>query len=229
MPFTEDNYEKALISLFEGMGYQYLYGPNIERDYYVPYYEAQLEESLQTVNPKKPHAAIHEAIIKLRNIDMGSLAQRNETFTDYLQHGIEVSYFNGKEMCNEMVYLIDFEHTDKNTFQVINQWTFIENAEKRADIIVFVNGLPLVVVELKSPSREETDASEAYLQLRNYMKDIPSLFAFNMFCVMSDMALSKAGTITSKEDRYMEWKTKDGNYESTEFVDYDTFFEAILR
>ena len=229
MPFTEDNYEKALISLFEGMGYQYLYGPNIERDYYVPYYEAQLEESLQTVNPKKPHAAIHEAIIKLRNIDMGSLAQRNETFTDYLQHGIEVSYFNGKEMRNEMVYLIDFEHTDQNTFQVINQWTFIENAEKRADIIVFVNGLPLVVVELKSPSREETDASEAYLQLRNYMKDIPSLFAFNMFCVMSDMALSKAGTITSKEDRYMEWKTKDGNYESTDFVDYDTFFEGIFQ
>ena len=229
MPFTEDNYEKALISLFEGMGYQYLYGPNIERDYYVPYYEAQLEESLQTVNPKKPHAAIHEAIIKLRNIDMGSLTQRNEIFTDYLQHGIEVSYFNGKKMRNEMVYLIDFEHTDKNTFQVINQWTFIENAEKRADIIVFVNGLPLVVVELKSPSREETDASEAYLQLRNYMKDIPSLFAFNMFCVMSDMALSKAGTITSKEDRYMEWKTKDGNYESTEFVDYDTFFEGIFQ
>lgn len=229
MSFTEDNYEKALIFLFEGMGYQYLYGPDIERDYYVPYYEAQLEESLQTVNPKKPHAAIHEAIIKLRNIDMGSLTQRNETFTEYLQHGIEVSYFNGKEMRNEMVYLIDFEHTDKNTFQVINQWTFIENAEKRADIIVFVNGLPLVVVELKSPSREETDASEAYLQLRNYMKDIPSLFAFNMFCVMSDMALSKAGTITSKEDRYMEWKTKDGNYESTEFVDYDTFFEGIFQ
>lgn len=229
MPFTEDNYEKALISLFEGMGYQYLYGPNIERDYYVPYYEAQLEESLQSVNPKKPHAAIHEAIIKLRNIDMGSLTQRNETFTDYLQHGIEVSYFNGKEMRNEMVYLIDFEHTDKNTFQVINQWTFIENAEKRADIIVFVNGLPLVVVELKSPSREETDASEAYLQLRNYMKDIPSLFSFNMFCVMSDLALSKAGTITSKEDRYMDWKTKDGNYETNEELHYDTFFEGIFQ
>ena len=229
MPFTEDNYEKALISLFEGMGYQYLYGPNIERDYYVPYYEAQLEESLQTVNPKKPHAAIHEAIIKLRNIDMGSLTQRNETFTDYLQHGIEVSYFNGKEMRNEMVYLIDFEHTDKNTFQVINQWSFIENAEKRADILLFVTGVPVVVMELKSPSREETDASEAYLQLRNYMKDIPSLFSFNMFCVMSDMALSKAGTITSKEDRYMDWKTKDGNYETNEELHYDTFFEGIFQ
>ena len=229
MSFTEDNYEKALISLFKGMGYQYLYGPDIERDYYVPYYEAQLEESLQTINPKKPYAAIHEAIIKLRNIDMGSLVQRNETFTDYLQHGIEVSYFNGEEMYSDMVYLIDFEDTNKNTFQVINQWTFIENAEKRADIIVFVNGLPLVVVELKSPSREETDASQAYLQLRNYMKDLPSLFTFNMFCVMSDMALSKAGTITSKEDRYMEWKTKDGDYESTEFADYDTLFEGVFQ
>lgn len=83
-------------------------------------------------------------------------------------------------------------------------------------------------MELKSPSREETDASEAYLQLRNYMKEIPSLFIYNVFCVMSDMACSKAGTITGKEDRYMEWKTKDGDYESTEFADYDTFFEGIF-
>ena len=229
MPFTEDNYEKALISLFEGMGYQYLYGPNIERDYYVPYYEAQLEESLQTVNPKKPHAAIHEAIIKLRNIDMGSLAQRNETFTDYLQHGIEVSYFNGKEMRNEMVYLIDFEHTDKNTFQVINQWTFIENSKKRPDIILFLNGLPLVLVELKSPSREDTDASQAYRQLRNYMQEIPSMFIYNAICVMSDQLMSKAGTITSGEDRFMEWKTKDGNYENTQYAQFDTFFEGMFQ
>lgn len=86
-----------------------------------------------------------------------------------------------------------------------------------------------MVMELKSPSREETDASEAYLQLRNYMKGIPSLFIYNVFCVMSDMACSKAGTLTSKEDRYMEWKTKDGDYESTDFADYDTFFEGIFQ
>ena len=229
MSFTENNYEQALIPLFENMGYQYLYGPDVERDYYTPFYEAQVETSLHQINPKKPLGAIHEAMLKLRNIDTGSLAQRNETFTDYLQNGIEVSYYDGKEMRNDMVYLIDDINIERNCFQIINQWTYIEQAEKRADIIVFVNGLPLVVVELKSPSREETDASEAYLQLRNYMKDIPSLFSFNMFCVMSDMALSKAGTITSKEDRYMEWKTKDGNYESTEFVDYDTFFEGIFQ
>ena len=149
---------------------------------------------------------------------------------DYLQHGIEVSFFDGKEQRNDIIYLIDYndKNIKRNDFKVINQWTFVENSEKRADIILFVNGLPLVVIELKSPSREETNVSEAYLQLRNYMKEIPSLFVYNVFCVMSDMACSKAGTITSNEDRYMEWKTKDGKYESSQFIDYDTFFEGIF-
>ncbi len=229
MSFTEDNYEKAVIALFEQMGYRHQYGPDIERDYYTPFYEEQLLLSLGNLNREKPQAAIQEAVAKLKSIDTGSLTQKNELFMDYLQHGIEVSYFDGKEQRNDLVYLIDYAHTERNDFQIINQWTFVEHAEKRADIVVFVNGLPLVVIELKSPSREETDASEAYLQLRNYMRDIPSLFVYNVFCVMSDMACSKAGTITSKEDRYMEWKTKDGDYESTDFADYDTFFEGIFQ
>lgn len=228
MSFTEGSYENALITLYENMGYQHLYGPDIERDYYVPFYEEQVLNSLTTINPSKPQTAIHEAIAKLKDIDTGSLTQKNELFMDYLQHGVEVSYFDGKEQRNEIVYLIDYEHINRNDFQIANQWTFVENSEKRADMIVFINGLPLVVIELKSPSREETDASEAYLQLRNYMKEIPSLFIYNVFCVMSDMACSKAGTITSKEDRYMEWKTKNGDYESTDFADYDTFFEGIF-
>ena len=209
MPFTENNYEKALIALFENMGYQYLYGPNIERDYSLPFYEEQIIDCLYSVNPKKPSTAIQEAVAKLKNIETGSLVQKNELFMDYLQHGIEVSYHNGKEMCHEIVYLIDYKNVERNQFQIINQWTFVEHSEKRADLVVFINGLPLVVIELKSPSREETDASEAYRQLRNYMMEIPSLFIYNVFCVMSDMACSKAGTITGKEDRYMEWKTKD--------------------
>lgn len=230
MPFTEGNYEKALIALFENLGYQHQYGPNIERDYYVPFYEEQLIESLTTINYGKPRPAIDEAISKLKDIEIGSLPQRNELFMDYLQHGIEVSFFDGKEQRNDIIYLIDYndKNIKRNDFKVINQWTFVENSEKRADIILFVNGLPLVVIELKSPSREETNVSEAYLQLRNYMKEIPSLFVYNVFCVMSDMACSKAGTITSNEDRYMEWKTKDGKYESSQFIDYDTFFEGIF-
>lgn len=230
MSFTENNYEKALIALFENLGYQHQYGPNIERDYYVPFYEEQLIESLTTINSGKPRSAIDEAISKLQNIELGSLAQRNELFMDYLQHGIEVSFYDGKEQRSDIIYLIDYnrKNIDRNDFKVINQWTFVENSEKRADIIVFINGLPLIVIELKSPSREETNASEAYLQLRNYMKEIPSLFIYNVFCVMSDMECSKAGTITSKEDRYMEWKTKDGIYESSQYIDYDTFFEGIF-
>lgn len=228
MSFTEDSYEKALIALFENLGYQYLYGPNVERDYYTPFYEEQLLASLCAINPNKPQIAIKEAVAKLRDIDTGSLVQKNELFMDYLQHGIEVSFHDGKEQRHEIVYLIDYEHINRNCFQVINQWTFVEHSEKRADIIVFINGLPLVLAELKSPSREETDASEAYLQLRNYMREIPSLFVYNVFCVMSDMACSKAGTITSKEDRYMQWKTKDGKYEDNEYVNYDVFFEGMF-
>ena len=110
-----------------------------------------------------------------------------------------------------------------------NQWTFIESSNKRPDIILFINGLPLVVMELKSPSREETDASEAYRQLRNYMHEIPSMFIYNAICVMSDHLVSKAGTITSGEDRFMEWKSKDGNRVNDKFAQFDTFFEGIFE
>ena len=103
-----------------------------------------------------------------------------------------------------MVYLADYVNVERNTFTVANQWTIIENSEKRPDVIVFLNGMPVVVFELKSPSREETDASEAYTQLRNYIHEIPSLFVYNAFLVMSDLAISKAGSITAGEDRFME-------------------------
>ena len=226
---TEREYENALLELLDNLGYDHLYGPEIERDYRVPFYEAQLSHSLMLVNPTKPAAAINEAIRKLRDIDSGTLVQKNEQFMDYLQNGVEVSYMHKGETINDIVYLIDFAHPDRNTFQAINQWTFVEKSEKRADIMIFVNGLPLVLVELKSPSREETDASAAYRQIRNYIQEIPSLFIYNVFCVMSDMALSKAGTITSKEDRFMEWKTKDGLEETKDFIDYDTFFVGMFK
>ena len=227
--FTENEYEKALLELFRGMGYEVLYGPEIERDYKVPFYGEQLLSSIRTINPDMPADAIAEAVKKLQSIDSGSLVQKNAQFMDYLQNGIEVSYYKEGEVRHGIVYLVDYLNYSRNTFQAINQWTYVENSEKRADIIVFVNGLPLVLIELKSPSREETDASAAYRQIRNYMKEIPSMFIYNAFCVMSDMACSKAGTITSGEDRFMEWKTKDGQYETTDIIHYDTFFEGMFR
>ena len=227
--FNEESYENAVLYLLETLGYEHVYGPEVERDYKVPFYEAQLAHSLTLVNPTKPAVAIEEAIRRVRDIDTGSLVQKNEKFMEFLQNGVEVTYTVKGETIHDIVYLIDFVHPDRNTFQAINQWTFVEYSEKRADIMIFVNGLPLVLVELKSPSREETDASAAYRQIRNYIQEIPSLFIYNVFCVMSDMTLSKAGTITSKEDRFMEWKTKDGLEETKDFVDYDTFFVGMFK
>lgn len=229
MTYTEANYENAVIQLIEQLGYTHVYGPDVVRDYTDPLYSEVLEVSLIAVNPGVPQAAINEALFKLRNIENGKLEQRNIIFTDYLQNGIEVAYFHNGEQKYERVHLIDYAHIDRNSFIVANQWTFQEHSEKRPDVVIFVNGLPLVVIELKSPSREETDASEAYRQLRNYMLEIPSFFVYNAFCVMSDMAETRVGTITSGEDRFMQWKTVDGETESTAFADFNVLFEGMLE
>lgn len=229
MIFSEANYENAVIQLLVKLGYTQVYGPDVVRDYSDPLYSEVLEGSLIAVNPGIPQAAINEALFKLRNIENGKLEQRNIIFTDYLQNGIEVAYFHNGEQKYERVHLIDYDHIDRNSFIVANQWTFQEHSEKRPDVVIFVNGLPLVVIELKSPSREETDASEAYRQLRNYMLEIPSFFVYNAFCVMSDMAETRVGTITSGEDRFMQWKTVDGETEITAFADFNVLFEGMLE
>ncbi len=180
------------------------------------------------MNPALPADGIADALYKLQNFEVGSPVQKNEQFMDYLQNGVPVKFtVKGAEQSG-ICYLADYQHPEKNQFHVINQWTFIENSEKRPDIVLFLNGLPVVLIELKSPSRAETDASEAYRQIRNYMKEIPTLFVYNAACVMSDQLDSRTGTITSDETRYMAWKTKDGSYENTQYAQFDTFFEGLF-
>ena len=228
--FREEDYEKSLIELFQNdLEYEYVYGPDIERDFYSPFYEDVLIESLYRINHGATNDAIQDALFKLKNFENGEFVQKNAIFMDYLQNGIPVRYFVDGEERSSIVYLVDYKNPENNSFVVANQWTFIENSNKRPDLILFLNGLPIVLMELKSPSREETDASEAYRQLRNYMQEIPSMFIYNAICVMSDQLISKAGTITSGEDRFMEWKTKDGNYENTQYAQFDTFFEGIFQ
>ncbi len=226
--FSEANYENSVITLFQNMGYHYVYGPNLDRDYKSPLYEGVLEESLRRLNPKLPEEAIADALYKLHNFENGTVVQKNVVFMDYLQNGIEVSYHENGETKYDIAYIADYDNPENNSFIVANQWTFVENSEKRPDVLVFLNGLPVVLIELKSPAREETDASEAYTQIRNYLQEIPSMFIYNAICVMSDMFINKAGTITSGEDRYMEWKTKDGSKEDNEFAKFDTFFEGMF-
>ena len=176
-----------------------------------------------------PESAIREAIFKLKNFDNADIVHKNGVLMDYIQHGVEVRYLVGSEERAGLVYLVDYKNPDNNSFVIANQWTFIENSNKRPDVLLFLNGLPVVLMEFKSPSREETDASEAYAQIRNYMHEIPSMFIYNCICVMSDHLTSKAGTITSGEDRFMEWKTRDGSYENTQYAQFDTFFEGMFQ
>lgn len=226
--YTEADYENSVIELFENMGYRHVYAPDLDRDFRSPLYEDELEEAIHRLNPNMPEDAIEDALYKLKNFENAELVQKNALFMDYLQHGIEVRYFVGNEERSDLVYLVDYKNPDRNSFVIANQWSFTENSTKRPDVLLFLNGLPVVLMELKSPSREETDASEAYTQIRNYMHEIPSMFIYNCICVMSDQLTSKAGTITSGEDRFMEWKTKDGNYENTQHAQFDTFFEGMF-
>ncbi|MBR3723154.1 MAG: type I restriction endonuclease subunit R [Selenomonadaceae bacterium] len=227
--YTEADYENSVMELFQNLGYETVYAPDIERDLKSPLYDEVVERQIRLLNPDLPEDAINDALFKLKNFENGELVQRNEVFTDYLQNGVSVRYNENGEERSAIVYLADYDNAQNNSFIAANQWTFIENSNKRPDIILFLNGLPIVIIELKSPSREETNASEAYLQLRNYIQEIPSMFVYNAICVMSDMGTSKAGTITSGEDRFMEWKTKDGDYENTQYAQFDTFFEGIFE
>ena len=229
-PVNEEAYENSIIELFQELGYTHIYGPDVEdRDFTSPLYEPVLTNALHQINPKLPDEAINEALFKLKNFENAELTQKNALFMDYLQNGITVHYTEKGEPRDTLVYLIDYEKPDNNSFIVANQWTFVENSEKRPDVLLFINGLPLVLMELKSPSREETDASEAYRQIQNYKHEIPSMFIYNAICVMSDLAVSKAGTITSDETRFMEWKTVDGSYENTKYAQFDTFFNGIFE
>ncbi len=227
--FNENSYEVSIIELFQQLGYQHVYGPDVVRDYTSPLYEDILKSQLKRLNPFTSEKILEGAFNKIKYFDNGDLVQRNEAFTNYLQNGIEVPFVENGESRTELVRIVDYSDLGNNSFIIANQWTFIENSEKRPDLIVFLNGIPVVLMELKSPSREETEVSEAYRQLRNYMQEIPSMFIYNAFCVMSDQLTSKAGTITAGEDRYMEWKTTDGSYENTKAAQFDTFFIGMFE
>lgn len=229
--FTEDTFEQAIIELFENMGYTHIYAPDMNRtDYSRPLLDNVLRDCLVRLNRSLPAAAIDEAILKLNDFDAGSLLQKNIVFMDYLQNGITVKYAVNGEERSSVVRLIDYTDAAKNDFYVVNQYAFVENGNnRRPDIILFINGMPLVLMELKSPSKDEVGAENAYNQIRNYMQDIPSMFYYNAICVISDLSTNKAGTITSGLDRFMEWKTKDGDYENTAYAQFDTFYEGMFQ
>ena len=175
--FTEDTYEQAIIELFENMGYDHIYAPDLDRDYSSPLLDNELRSSLVRINRGLPVEAIGEALAKLKDFDTGSLLQKNIIFMDYLQNGITVKFFVKGEEQSSIIRLIDYQNVKNNSFYVVNQFTFLENGNnRRPDVILFINGLPLALMELKSPAKDEVGAENAFHQIRNYMKDIPSIF-----------------------------------------------------
>ena len=228
--FTEDAYEQTLIAMFrDELGYKYECGYDVERNYKEPFYRADLEASLRRLNPELTADAVEEGIKQITNIDEGTLEQNNEKFSKWMQDGVEVTLkLNGEER-TFLMRLIDYDHPERNLFKVVNQWSVEEYKKKRCDMVVMVNGLPLVVVELKSATAEDATIDDAYKQIKNYQQSIPSLFSYNAFNVISDMSETRAGTITAKQERYMEWKTVDGENVSTLVADYRTFFIGMFQ
>ena len=164
--FTEDSYEQTLIDLFQRLSYQYEYGYDVERDFREPWYVADLQNALRKQNPKAIDEVLTEAYRIVTHVNEGTLEQRNEQMMDYLQNGVEVKYSEQGRQKTALVRLIDFEHPLQNQFKVCNQWRVVEKEKIRCDMVVFVNGLPLVVIELKSPANDNVEEEDAYLQIK---------------------------------------------------------------
>jgi type I restriction enzyme R subunit len=217
---TEDEIEQlALEILRDDLGYETLYGPDIvegdapERTYVEVILAKRLQEAIDRINPAIPVEAREEAYKKvLRAASIEALAG-NEAFHVMLTDGIDVKFRTATGTRSDKVWLIDYTNPQQNNFLAVNQFTVIENhVNKRADVVLFINGLPLVVIELKNATDESADIHAAYQQLQTYKQTIPSLFQYNAFMIASDGWFAKAGTISSDYSRFMEWKTADGEH-----------------
>lgn len=233
--YSEDAYEQSILELFGEMGYEYHYGPELEeqtgRDLHISYMPEVLHDTLLRINGREKAPAVEEAFRKVRELFGKPLLEGNVQLTDWLQNGLDVTVRLPKgQVKSDHIRLLDFDQVENNSFHVVNQWSVVNGrTTKRADIVVFLNGMPISVIELKSPSREVTNSEEAYLQLQNYMRQIPQLFTAAQMLVISDMADTRVGSITAPLDRFMEWKTTDGSYESTAYADFETFFKGIFE
>lgn len=220
MAFNENTLEQVLIQDLQELGYDYLYGPDMERDYHEVLLREYFDDAMFRINPGITHDIVNEAYQSIKNLGLVKLEEQNETFHKYLVEGVSVPYREGDENKTYQVKLIDFESPLKNDFKVINQYTIIERKNKRPDLLVFVNGIPVVLFELKNMTNEDTTIEHAYKQVRNYQLDIPSLFHYNAFNVITDGFDTRMGTITSDFTRYMVWKSVDGEAPANDRLNY---------
>lgn len=231
----EVNIEEFVIEQLEHLGYEYLYAPSIAHDGENPerssYQEILLSnrmaEAVRRINPNVPPAAQEEAIKEIQRIHAPELLASNERFHRLLTEGIKVSYQKDGQQRGDLVWLIDFNTPENNDFVVANQFTVVEDGvNKRPDVLLFVNGIPLVVIELKNAVDENATIKSAFRQIETYKAVIPSLFTYNAFIVISDGLEAKAGTLSSGMSRFMAWKSADGKEEASHLVSQ---METLVR
>lgn len=224
---TENSIEKFSIKLLERLGYEYIYGPDIAPDGVTPerdnYQQVLLLDRLRRVvrriNPGIPAVQQEEAIRHIQRIASPELIANNETFHRYLTEGVSVSYNMDEAERGDLVWLVDFDNPLNNDFAVVNQFTVIENNHnKRPDVLLFVNGIPLGVIELKNAADENATVNSAFRQIETYKDQIPSLFTYNALCVISDGLEARTGSISAGFSRYLAWKTADGKAEASHLV-----------
>ncbi len=232
----ESDVEELFLNILSDIGYSVNFGPDIspggkeqEREYSESILTGRLKERLQLINPEIPDEAIDEAIRIIRKNNSQDLVSNNHDFHNLVVNGIDVQYrkSNGS-IKHDKVFLFDFDHTENNEFLAVNQFTIIEDKhERRPDMVLFVNGIPLVIIELKNPEDENATVWSAYRQIQTYLSEIPSIFRFNELCIVSDGIDSRYGTITSPRERYSQWKTV--NYERPKDLNqFETFIKGLL-
>ena len=224
--FKEEQVEQAIIEQLQGLGYECLYGPEIERDYKEVIIKDIFFNSLFKINPDIKQETADEVYRKIRTFTNIGLVQANYEFYHMLYAGVEIPMEGDRTYTAKLIDRINIEN---NSFYVINQYTIIEYKEKRPDVIIFINGIPLVVFELKSAIKEDTTIENAYNQIKNYQQDIRTLFYYNAFNVISDGVNARIGTITADFSRYMTWKSKNGEKPEENIEQVDILMEGVFK
>lgn len=236
---TESTIESFAIELLTQLGYEYLYAPaiapdseNAERDSFQQVLlVSRLQTAVKRINPSIPVEVQNEALKEIQRIASPDLLANNEVFHRLLTEGVPVSKRVDGDDRGDRVWLIDFKNPSNNDFIVANQFTILENGNnKRPDVLLFVNGIPLVVIELKNATDENTTIHSAFQQIETYKAIIPSLFTFNSFVIVSDGFEAKAGSISSGFSRFMSWKSADGKAEASHLVSQlETLINGMLN
>lgn len=230
--FNEETLENITMEILNELGYECINGYEMERtDYSKVILEDDLRNAIHKINNNVTNEQVTEVVRQIKNLEHNNTILNNKQFTKYLLEGCQVPINENRETIYKTIKIVDFNNISNNTFKAINQYTIIEHSEKRPDIIVFINGLPLVVVELKSTVREDVKLIDGYNQLKGYQEvHIPILFYYNQFMIISDGVQARAGTITSPWSRFSEWKKIEANDEVTENMPtHKTLFYGMLR